>query len=70
MRPILRLLSRLLSRLLPRLILRLVALLRRAATRSKINRTRARHWRELSGMSSQELNDLGIGRGEIGALTK
>ena len=66
MRPILRLLSRLLSRL----ILGLVALLRRAATRSKINRTRARHRRELSGMSSQELNDLGIGRGEIGALTK
>ena len=66
MRPICSLLFRLISSL----ILKIFALLRSGPARLKIRRTRARHRRELSDMSSQELNDLGIGRGEIKALTK
>ena len=56
--------------LISSLILKTLALLRSVPTRLKIRRTRARHRRELSAMSSQELSDLGIGRGEIVALTK
>ena len=69
MRPICSLLFRLISSLILK-ILKILALLRSGPTRLKIRRTRARHRRELSDMSSQELNDLGIGRGEIKALTK
>ena len=51
-----------------RLIFIILALLRNRPSRLKTERTRARHRRELSDMSSQELNDPGIGRGEIAAL--
>ena len=58
----------------PRLIFKILAslllLLRSGPAHLKTKRTRARHRRELSDMSSQELNDLGIGRGEIAALAK
>ena len=54
----------------PDLIYKILALLRSGPEHLKAKRTRARHRRELSDMSSQELIDLGIGRGEIMALTK
>lgn len=58
------------SRLIFKILALLLLLLRSGPVRLKTKRTRARHRRELSDMSSRELNDLGIGRGEIAALTK
>ena len=52
------------------LIVKFVALLRSGPARLEVRRRRARHRLELRGMSSRELNDLGIGRGEIPVLTK
>ena len=52
------------------LILEILALMHNGLSHLKAKRIRACHRRELSDMSSQELNDLGIGRGEIAALTK
>lgn len=58
------------SRLIYKILALLLLPLRSGPAHLKTRRTRARHRRELSEMSSQELNDLGIGRGEIAALTK
>ena len=58
------------SRLIFKIFALLSRLLRSGPAYLKAKRTRARHRRELTDMSSQELNDLGIGRGEIAALTK
>ena len=58
-----------LMRQLSCLIFKFFALLQSGPARLKIRRTRARHRLELSAMSGRELNDLGIGRGEIPALT-
>ena len=59
---------RLISRLHSCLFSKFVALLARGLTHLKTRRTRARQRRELSGMSHQELTDLGIGRCEIPGL--
>lgn len=53
-----------------RLICKITALLQSGLARLEMTRARARHRRDLRGMSNMELNDLGIGRGEIPALTK
>ena len=57
-------------RLIFKILALLLRLVRSGHAHLKTRRTRARHQRELSDMSNQELNDLGIGRGEIAALTK